>query len=196
MEVISDFESLGTINENFPAIKYKDRLFDFPLPEVEFNYSFSLCQETYKETIPWLYEEMDNRFTNNGFKGNDANPLPDYPQQQAKVDWNDVLPVEEDLMKYVNKIIELCKEYDVELIFYRAPYRSTENELRKANWLRKYFEENNVVYADMEYLVTFDYATDFFDYEHLSLTGARKLTERLISFVMEAVDKHDQKQNN
>jgi len=47
----------------------------------------------------------------------------------------------------------------------------------------------------MEDFVSFDYTTDFLDYEHLSLSGAQKLTERLISFVMEAVDAHDQKAN-
>jgi len=195
LEVISDFDSLSVINENFAAIKYKDRLLDFPLPEVEYNYSFSLCRETYEETIPWLYKEMDIRFGNNGFLGNDANHLPDYPQQQAKVAYDDLLPVEPDIVKYLDKIIELCEAYDVELLFYRAPYRSTANELRKLNWLRKYFDEKGAVFADMEDFVSFDYTTDFLDYEHLSLSGAQKLTERLISFVMEAVDAHDQKAN-
>ena len=39
--------------------------------------------------------------------------------------------------------VDWAKENNVELIFYRAPYISTENELRKKNYLEQYFEERN-----------------------------------------------------
>lgn len=121
-----------------------------------------------------------------------ASPVLDYPQQQAKVASEECLRIESDLVKYLNKIIALCEEYGVTLIFYRAPYRSTANELRKANWLEQHLYEKNILYYDLEKELEYNYETDFHDYEHLSLAGATKATWFLAPCVVNAVNEHNQ----
>lgn len=100
---------------------------------------------------------------------------------------DELLPLEEDILKYVDKIISLCEQYDVELIFYRAPYLSGANELRKANWLSSYCAQQEVLFLDLEKEMEFDLQTDFLDYEHLNETGAIKATDFLASYIEKAI---------
>ena len=176
LSVINNYDSLDILEDNFHIAKYKERLLEFSLTEADFDYSFEKAAEIYDpESENWLYQEMDNRFTHNGFKSNPSTELLDYEEQQAQVSEEDSLKVESDLICYVEKIIQLCKDNDVHLIFYRAPYRSSENELKKANYLKDYFEEKEI---------EFDYKQDFYDYEHLSDSGAKKCTDFLLNEIL------------
>jgi len=186
IEVIRDFEALDLLEENFAVLKYKDRLLEFSLSEVDFNYSFERMWELFNsdgENTKLI--DIKNRFDHNGFLYNESEALADYKEQQAKVEENELLAIEPIIMKYVNKIIDLCKAYGVELIFYRAPYISTENELRKINYLEKYLRERGVDFYDMEKLIDFDYMLDFKDYQHLSAVGAEKTTQYLSNIILE-----------
>lgn len=191
MEVINDFETLDMIEDNVAFIKYRNRLTTFTLNKLDFDYCFEEASEVYNsgEWARYLYGEMENRLSNNGFKSNPSTPIPDYREQQAQIEDNEVLEVEADLMKYVDKIIELCKEENVPLIFYRAPYRSTANELRKANYLETYFAEKEVLFFDLEKELEYDYEEDFFDYEHLSKVGANKSTDFLSEKILEVLNR-------
>lgn len=87
-------------------------------------------------------------------------------------------------MKYVCKIIDLCEEHDVELIFYRTPYTSTVNELKKSNWFAECCAERGILYVDLEKELSFDTETDFLDYHHLNESGALKATDYLAEIVL------------
>lgn len=91
-------------------------------------------------------------------------------------------------MKYMDRIIDLCDRYGVEVIFYRSPYRATANELRKVNYLETYFQEKQIPFFDLEKEIEYDYTTDFCDYEHLSQHGALKstvfLTEQFLEHII------------
>jgi len=190
-EVINDFETLDMIEDNVALIKYRDRLTTFTLNKLDFDYCFEDASEIYNtgEWAKYLYDEMKNRLSNSGFKSNPSTPILDYQEQQAQIEENETLEVEADLMKYVDKIIELCKEENVPLIFYRAPYRSTANELRKANYLEKYFAGKDVLFFDLEKELEYDYENDFFDYEHLSTVGATKSTDFLSEKIFGVLDR-------
>lgn len=188
LSVIEDLETLDAIEENFAIIKYKDRVSEQSLNDLDFNYHFYKANAIYNpERTYWLYEEMINRFEHNGYKSTPVTSLSDYPKQQAKVFDIDTLEIEANIIKYIDKIITLCDKYNVELIFYRAPYRATENELRKANYLANYLEEKNIAFYDLEKEIHFDYEKDFHDYEHLSIYGSEKatyfLTEKIIQLL-------------
>lgn len=68
------------------------------------------------------------------------------------------------------------------------PYVACEAELRKLNHLRQLCDENGVLFLDTEKELTFDYTTDFHDYEHLSQTGARKVTDLLTPYIQQALN--------
>ncbi len=198
MKVIRNYSSLDPLLENFPIAKYKDRIMSMELIEEDFDYTFD---EIYEHTSDYTKTEMGMRFSNNGFcempmhfNGGNSSQIytpymnvSDYPQKQASVG-NETLPLEEDMLKYVQKIVALCEEYDVPLIFYRAPYISTENELKKANWFEEYCASNDIMYFDLEKEMTFDFDTDFLDYEHLNQAGAKKATDFLGEKIMAVIN--------
>lgn len=189
LEVISDFETLDMLEENLAIAKYKNRLLSFDLKEVDFNYSLELANETYNADGSYdpYYNEMRIRFENNGFKANPSSPVDDYEAQQAVIGEGESLEVEPVIMKYVDKIIDLCDRYGVNVIFYRSPYRSTANELRKVNYLKTFFQEKQILFFDLEEEITYDYAADFCDYEHLSQYGAYKSTVFLTEQFLEHI---------
>ena len=122
---------------------------------------------------------MKNRLSNNGYKRNSSNTISDYSNLQADTEAKKQLAVEADIMEYIEKIIALCKANDVTLIFYRAPYVSTENELKKVHYLESYFEQKEILFIDLEQEIPYDYTVDFYDYQHLSEHGAKKSTDYL-----------------
>lgn len=193
LEVIRDYDSLSLLEDNIPVFKYKDRIADGDLAEVDFNYSFRSVRELSSE---YHGDEMLSRLLNNGFK---RNPGPTgeeklsygvsaikYDKRQATVAEDDLLQPEADIVKYVDKIIDLCEQSDVALIVYRAPYISTENELRKSNWLAQHCAERGVLYIDTEKAIDFEVEMDFDDYYHLNENGAKKVTELLAPYVLAA----------
>ena len=188
LEVINDFETLDFWEDNFAIFKYRSRIFDSSLSEIDFHYSFDKTKELYgEETDGWICVEMENRFKHDGFLAKSSIPREDYEERQNEVAEDDVLSIEPDIMKYVDKIIEICDSYDVKLIFYRTPYISTENELRKVNYLEQYLEQRGVDFYDMEKEINYNYSEDFNDYEHLSEIGARKTTEYLGEKIIEVL---------
>lgn len=109
--------------------KYKDRILNQDLKNIDFNYSFEEALEHlgYYETEL----EMSNRLTNNGFSPTSSIDVTEYFLDKPYIEADDYLEIEPVIVKYLNKIIELCQEYDVKLIFYRVPYLANENELKK-----------------------------------------------------------------
>ncbi len=184
IEVIQDFETLDFLYENIALTKYKGRLLDNSLKKVDFNYSFDALKDTYQATdTSDVYWEMNNRFQNNGYLLLEGSPVEDFFLAQESVSPNETIEIESDILKYVDKIIHLCEEYDVELIFYRAPYSSTKNELFKVNFLKNYLGQYNIPFFNMEEHVQFDCNTDFSDVYHLSEPGARKVTNFLSQYI-------------
>ena len=198
LEVINDFYSLDPLLENFPIAKYKDRILGMELREADFDYSFDQIAGS---TSAYTREEMTQRIANNGFCEmpmwlepesisqyySPYRDVSDYQERQPDVSDDETLTLEADILKYIDKIIALCEEKGVELIFYRAPYLSTENELKKANWFAGYCEEKGVTYLDLEKLIQFDLSTDFLDYHHLNKYGARKATDYLAEHILYAI---------
>lgn len=198
LEVIRDYDSLDEIYENFAISKYKDRVVTMELEKVDFNYSL----ETYMEqTSAYSKNEMIQRTSNRGFCempmhldtswiAKEYTPymnVSDYKEKQSFVEDDEKLAYEEDIQKYINKIIDLCEKKGVELIFYRAPYVSTENELKKSNWFEEFCAERGIAYIDLEKEISFDVEKDFLDYHHLNKYGAEKATDFLAKEILSVI---------
>lgn len=184
LEVIGDFDTLDIFEMNFPIALYKDRITDEELTNVDFNYSFEGIKPYSTE---YTFNEMSSRLANNGFKVTPAKSIEDYPDYQNYIGEDEFLEIEPDIVKYIEKIIELCEKYGVTLIFYRSPYLSTENELRKLNHLEQICAVHGVLFVDLEAEVDYDYTVDFQDYQHLSENGANKSTLYLAEYILDAI---------
>lgn len=186
-EVIDDFDSLDIFRDNIALIKYKSRFIDNEIGSEDFNYSFEKVKQLYYDINPYFYEEMDIRLTHNGFKETESAALPGYEEVQMSAMTDRELAIEEDLMKYIDKIIDLCEEEGINLIFYRAPYLSKDTEFMKSNYLNNYLINKGVPFYDLEKELILDYEQDFSDKQHLSSQGAKKATEFLGEKVFETI---------
>lgn len=195
-EVVRDFshmmyQDIGLLTMNFPIVTYKDRVLDKSLSDVDFHYTFedTLVEDDENYMYGYTYEEMENRLYNHGYRANLSRPVLEYEERQSTVEDGAFLEIEADIVKYIEKIIDLCRDKGVELIFYRAPYVSTENELKKLSHLSAICQENDVLFLDLEQQIEFDYERDFLDYEHLSEFGANRATAFLAPYILEGLGK-------
>lgn len=183
LKVINDFDSFDILEDTFAIAKYKDRFLERTIDNFDFDFTYEeFCERTEES----LAHEMELRRANRGFLAKEfTTDLSDYEERQAKVDKTDSMPYEDDIIKYLEKIIALCDEYDVQLILYRAPYIATENELRKVNWLVDYCEERDIPFYNLDEEVVYNYRYDFQDDWHLNVGGAEKATDYLSDIILE-----------
>lgn len=179
LEVIKEYD-LNPLELNFAIARYKDRILDNSLTIVDFEYSFDKLKGRTADNFFW---EMESRLSHNGFKVNRPRPIENYLNERKKFE-DGYLKIEEDIVKYLKKIIELCEKHNVRLIFYRAPYESNENELNKLKHFKEIVDFYDVEYIDLEEEIKYNFEKDFIDSTHLAERGANKSTEYLANYML------------
>lgn len=183
-EVINDFYSLDTKEENIPILKYKDRFLERIIDKLDFEYSLDRFAE---KSAEYIANDMKVRKANNGFFAyTTACDVTEGFNVQPNLFDASPMPYEDVIVKYLDKIIKLCNDNGVKLILYRAPYSATTNEWKKANWLASYCEQNGIEYYNTSQSINFDYTVDFADNWHLNKDGAKKVT----NFLKDAILKY------
>ena len=88
-----------------------------------------------------------------------------------------------DVMEtYLNKLVSLCEEKNIELVLVSAPCAF--DSVEKYNALQEYSKNNNLLFIDYNEKsqydqVGYDYVTDNAEYHHVGINGAKKLTAHL-----------------
>lgn len=130
------------------------------------------------------------------FKSNLTSPRGGYYCEEVKYNWQ--IPViakeekesmPEEMQKYLDMLVELCKENNVELILYVAPFNALYDDdsmredlfrrQRIFNWLEDYAADYGVRYYNLFYEledIGLDGNTDYMDTQHLNCYGQEKLT--------------------
>lgn len=91
------------------------------------------------------------------------------------------------VMEYLEKIIDLCEEENVQLIFFTAPYPCTEEDTARENSVEKLAKEKGIPFINFnkgydQYQL--DFSTDLrSDNNHLNNTGAAKVTRALLAIL-------------
>lgn len=98
-------------------------------------------------------------------------------------------PIEDISLKYFNKILNLCKENDIQLALVTVPSGNTWN-WKKHNTVAKLAEENGLSYVDFntdtDLIPTFDWKEDTKDAgNHLNNKGASKVTKAFEKIIKE-----------
>ena len=113
-----------------------------------------------------------------------VNPIAEIPL----TDREDKLPVDGEVTEYMDKLIELCRENDVELVVYVSPHEKVYQEdtpedqlsaLRKYNWMEDYLAERGVPFYNTFYEMEemgLSSAEHFMDSHHLNTTGQELFT--------------------
>lgn len=134
------------------------------------------------------------------FKSNLISPRGGYYTEEIKYNWQIPVisretkePMSEEMLKYMDMLVELCKENQVELILYTAPFNSlydddaTREDLfrrqRIFNWLDDYAEEKKLRYYNLFYEIPeiqLDGMTDYKDSQHFNCYGQEKVTRYMV----------------
>lgn len=138
--------------------------------------------------------------TEEDFKSNLTSPRGRYYSEETKYNWQipviskeEKEPMAEEMLKYLDMLVELCKESQVELIMYVAPFNSlyddeyTREDLfrrqRIFNWLEGYTMENGLRYYNLFYEMpemNLDGMTDYKDSQHFNCYGQEKVTRYMV----------------
>jgi hypothetical protein len=97
--------------------------------------------------------------------------------------------------RYLQKIIDLCKEKNIDIILTYIPYSMPEVEMEVANWGYVCAENNDIPYLNFVYEdLEINYATDCMDESHhLNTSGAKKVTDYLGKYLVENYDIEDKR---
>lgn len=91
-------------------------------------------------------------------------------------------------MYYLNKIVELCKEKDIQLILYTVPSPVNWN-YKRYNGIKDFAERNKLPFLDLNLKTEelgIDWAKDTYDKgDHLNFFGAQKLTSYIGNYLSE-----------
>ena len=175
-----------TFCDNMPFSKNKLELVRASTPESE---RFSLACRFMKYHSRWN-ELKEADFAYNKREMSDYSKgfyvLPTCYDKAEAQDLTEVLdesPISEKNLYYLNKMIELCREKDVELMLVKTPSNATPDEKKYYNTVERIAKENDVAFVDynMHYdEIGFDFEQDFFDDSHLNVYGAEKFTEYFV----------------
>ncbi len=106
-------------------------------------------------------------------------------------------PTERLNKQYLQKIIDLCKEQDIDIILMYVPYTMPEGDQMVANWGYVAAQKNGIPYLNFVYEdLKINYATDCADEgHHLNASGARKLTDYLGKYISTNYDVEDHRED-
>lgn len=100
-------------------------------------------------------------------------------------------PLEEVDGIYLQKIIELCQENQIDLFVIKTPVVYSDEEHQVLNSVKQMCEAYGVTYYDMSLDTAewqFDYSCDMLNFFHNNTTGAEKITTRLGEILTERYD--------
>ena len=98
-------------------------------------------------------------------------------------------------MTYLRKIIEYCKENNIEILITYLPYFAKDEHVAMSKYVEKICNEYDVEYINFLNIDITNYKIDYYDDGHLNVSGARKVTEYLGNYIQEHYDIPDQRQN-
>lgn len=107
-------------------------------------------------------------------------------QPEVDISQEELIPYEY-CVEYLDKIVSLCEEKDIKLIFTLTPYVYQTEETAVLNWLERYSKEKNIPFFNYLYgedyeRIGFDYSTDLADSGHCNYSGAVKITNDLCNY--------------
>lgn len=151
----------------------EENLLSYIFPIIRYHSRFDKLTS---EDLEYLFKHKKN--THNGFLINqNVKPVSVLPTKKKLSNYN----FDDIDYKYLNKILKLCRENDIQLVLIKAPslypYWYDEYDIQ----IKIYAEENKIYYYNFKELVKeigIDYTTDTYDGGlHLNLSGATKLSK-------------------
>jgi len=100
---------------------------------------------------------------------------------------------------YLNKIIELANQNNIELILVKSPCTITEESQKYYNYIEQIAKENNIYYLNYNLIydeIKIDFDNDFYDSGHLNGTAAEKVTKHFANYLNNKFNIKGEKKTN
>lgn len=163
-------EKIGIIRESMTD---KETFISYVFPILRYHSRFDKLTE---EDFKYLFKRKNNTY--NGFLINkNVKPVQNLPTKRKLANYE----FNEECYEYLNKITELCKQNNIQLVLIKAPslYPYWYDEYNEQ--IINYAKENDLDYynlLDKKEEIEIDYSLDTYDGGlHLNLTGATKLSK-------------------
>ncbi len=108
------------------------------------------------------------------------------PNEKAQT--RESLPLTRDMpgVAYLEKLVQLCRDRDIELLLTYLPYPAPEEDVMEANGVAELAREWGVNYINFLDTDTVDLDTDMYDsFSHLNYSGANKVSRYLGEYISE-----------
>ena len=127
--------------------------------------------------LRYLFKKKEDRFYGY-FAFDEAIPQNEPPQDII----SESITLTEYELQYLDKIISLCRENDIELVFMKTPTVIPQSWKATMDAIKEYSKEKEVVVWDFSYStedIGLDYNTDFIDIVHMNIIGSYKFSSYL-----------------
>lgn len=101
----------------------------------------------------------------------------------------------EEEAEVLDKIIELCNNKDIELVFIYLPSGVRGGDQKLREYCSEYLADKEVPYLDMLYLDTIEYNRDFYDAGHTNVFGSQKVTDCIGDYLNSNYELTDYREN-
>lgn len=173
--------SLSKINNINASMLEEESFLDYLFPIFRYH---SRWNDIGYEDIEYLFDKDTVTF-NGYYMRNDIKPVGYIPEGNKLADYN----FSDNAYDYLDKIVALCKQNDIELLLVKAPslypYWYDEWDMQ----METYADENELLYINYLDLIDeteLDFSTDTYDAGlHLNLSGATKITMHIGDFLTE-----------
>lgn len=158
--------------------------------------SYPLTHDSYQGLGRGHFEEGVNNVGGDWYKGykpsyavTQYDTLPQVREGSEKR-----LPAQKNI-KYLDKMVRLAKEHQIQLAFIVVPYEGiNEEDQMLYQWAKEYAQENGVLFLNGNTVLEemgFDPAVDYAEASHLNYSGACKFTAYLGGWLTEHCDLED-----
>lgn len=107
-------------------------------------------------------------------------------QNPDRSGFDQTVPISEKTEHYVRKLIELCQEKGIRMLFVNAPYlNQTKKKQTSYNYVFQIAQEYGIPYIDGNYVaeMNIDFSKDLLEPSHLNYYGALKYTRYLAEWI-------------
>lgn len=166
---------LNTSKQNFYRLL-------FPLGSMHKNYATLTKNDFVDENNTINHKGFDSRETVVEFD------TPDVKSVTERV------PCNEKHLIYLQKMIDLAKENNIEFVVMVSPYYVTQDEEKIFNYISDYCEEQNVEFIDYNHLydeMGLDFKTDMAENIHVNLSGSKKWSHYVANQLAEKYELSD-----
>jgi len=161
--------------------------------EIEYLFNFSMYHARWSELTSVDFRGTRSRYE----KGAESRIKITSPNKVSDIGSVDMYNGKETInMQYLRKMVDYCKQNDIEVLITYLPHPSTDGQIAASKYVQKICDEYSVNYLNFLDLDIVNYDIDCYDKDsHLNVSGARKITDYLGKYIIENYDIQDQRKN-